>query len=137
MNIVGKDHQIIISSKPENIAEVENFLEQVREDFEIPDEVFGNILVAMTEAVNNCIIHGNLKDPSKNVVVEAVGKNDAVVFRAADEGTGFDHQHLPDPTAPENLEKTTGRGVFLMRQLSDSLTYTNGGATVEMVFNLQ
>ena len=136
MKMVEKDYQIIISSDPSNISEVEKFVEQLREEQQINDDVYGNILIAITEAVNNCIIHGNKNDRSKSVVVTAHLQDDLLTLRAADEGKGFDFEHLPDPTAPQNLEKTTGRGVFLMRQLSDILKYTNNGATVEMQFNL-
>ena len=136
MSIVGKDYQITIASSPNNISELESFIDQIREENDIKDEVFGNILIAMTEAVNNCIEHGNLCDINKDVVISCSCRDNTLTFTAADEGEGFDFQHLPDPTDPENIEKTTGRGVFLMRQLSDRLKYSNNGASVEMHFKL-
>lgn len=137
MSIVGKeDYQITIDSNPDNIGEVEGFVEQVQGELELSDELYGNILICVTEAVNNCIIHGNLRDESKKVTLSCSKQDDMLTFRAADEGIGFDYDHLPDPTAPENIDKVTGRGVFLMRQLSDELEYSDNGATVEMRFKI-
>lgn len=137
MSLVEKDYRLELESKAESIAEVEGFVDQIREDVELPDELYGNILIALTEAVNNCIIHGNKFSPVKRVVLTCAKKDNVIEFAASDEGDGFDFEHLPDPTAPENIEKATGRGVYLMRQLSDYLKYSNGGATVTMRFNIQ
>ncbi len=136
MSLVGKEFQITIPSSANSIAEVEGFVEQVRDEYEIPDELFGNILICVTEAVNNCIMHGNKFDPAKTVNITCNKDGAVIIIAASDEGKGFDFEHLPDPTAPENLQKATGRGVFLMRQLSDFLQYTNGGSTVEMRFKI-
>jgi serine/threonine-protein kinase RsbW len=137
MSLVDKDYRIELDSSLESISELEGFVEQIREEVEIPDEIYGNLMVCLTEAVNNCIIHGNKFSPAKKVVLSCTKKNNILLFTASDEGEGFDFDHLPDPTAPENIEKVTGRGVYLMRKLSDALKYTNGGATVEMRFNIQ
>ena len=53
-----------------------------------------------------------------------------------DNGPGFDFMSVPDPTLPENIEKTSGRGLFLIKHLSDELSFANNGATIKMVFNL-
>ncbi|GIV34861.1 MAG: hypothetical protein KatS3mg031_2396 [Chitinophagales bacterium] len=136
MSLIGKEFQLSIPSDANSIAEVESFVDQLRGEFEIPDELYGNILICLTEAVNNCIMHGNKYDPSKTVKVSGTKDGAVIIITAADEGEGFDYENLPDPTAPENLHKSTGRGVFLMKQLSDYLKYSNGGATVEMRFKI-
>jgi len=132
--MVDNSHKISFASNPDNIIEVENFIEQIRETVDIGDDVYGNIMISLTEAVNNAIFHGNQSDESKNVVVLFHKDGDVLSFTVSDEGSGFDYNHLPDPTDPENLEKLTGRGVFLMRQLSDLLICSNNGNTVEMQF---
>ena len=137
MSLVDKDYRLELDSTAESISEVEEFVDQIREEVEVPEEMYGNILVCLTEAVNNCIIHGNKYNGTKKVIITCTKKDNILSFTASDEGAGFDYEHLPDPTAPENIEKVTGRGVYLMRQLSDNLKYTNGGATVEMRFNIQ
>lgn len=135
MNSVEKDYKIQIAANPDNIAQVESFIDQIQQEANIGDEVFGNILISLTEAVNNGIIHGNLSDESKKVTISCQVTENKITFTVSDEGEGFDYNNLPDPTDPENLEKLTGRGVFLMNQLSDVLIFSNGGSTVEMQFN--
>jgi serine/threonine-protein kinase RsbW len=102
----------------------------------IDPELYPNILISLTEAVNNAIQHGNQNDVSKVVSVSCDKVQTVLYCEISDEGPGFDPNALPDPTAPENLEKPGGRGVFLMRQLSDRVFYKNNGSTVTLEFNL-
>ena len=129
---------IRFSSKAENISIVEKFVDDLRGEFNIGDEVYGNILISLTEAANNAMLHGNKADESKEVEIQygldERGKN--LIFIVKDQGPGFDYNSLPDPTAPENLEKTSGRGVFLMMQLADMVVFSDNGATLEMHFRL-
>ncbi len=136
--ILTKVKTLKLTSKPENISIVERFIDDLRSEFNIGDEVYGNVLISLTEAANNAIIHGNKCDEKKEVTidygVDARGKN--LTFIIKDQGPGFDYNNLPDPTAPENLEKTSGRGVFLMMQLADMVVFSDNGATVEMSFRI-
>lgn len=129
---------IQFSSKPANISIVEKLIDDLRAEYNIGDDVYGNILISLTEAANNAIIHGNKCDESKNVSIDygmdARGKN--LTFIVKDQGPGFDYGNLPDPTAPENIEKTHGRGVFLMMQLADMVVFSDRGSTVEMSFRI-
>lgn len=134
--MVEKDYQLKIASTPENIVMLESFIDQVKEAENVGDDVYGNIIISMTEAVNNAIIHGNECDPNKEVTISCRREGNRVVFSVQDQGAGFDYNNLPDPTDPENLEKLTGRGVFLMNQLSDLLVFSNNGSTVEMQFKI-
>lgn len=129
---------IKFSSKPANISIVEKFIDDLRAEYNIGDDVYGNILISLTEAANNAIIHGNKCNESKEVSIDygmdARGKN--LTFIVKDQGPGFDYGNLPDPTAPENIEKTHGRGVFLMMQLADMVVFSDRGSTVEMSFRI-
>ena len=129
---------IKFSSKPENISIVEKFIDDLRSEINVGDDVYGNILISLTEAANNAIIHGNKSDEKKQVEIsyelDSRGKNLSFIIK--DEGPGFEYNNLPDPTSPENLEKTSGRGVFLMMQLADMVVFSNNGATIEMQFKL-
>lgn len=130
--------KIEIDSSPENIAVVEKFVEDMSQEFSVGEEVFGNILVTVTEAANNAIHHGNKGDQSKKVIIECIhleSKN-TIIFTIEDEGPGFDYNNIPDPTAPENIEKTSGRGIFLMQQLSDDFNFSENGAKVELHFRI-
>ena len=129
---------IKFSSKPENITIVEKFIDDLRNEVNIGDDVYGNILISLTEAANNAMLHGTDADESKTVEIsyslDDRGKN--LSFIVKDQGPGFDYNSLPDPTAPENLERTSGRGVFLMMQLADMVVFSDKGATVEMQFRI-
>ncbi len=129
--------ELIIKSTPDNIYQVEEFIEDVRDALEFKDDVYGNVMVAITEAVNNSIVHGNQGDDTKNVVIQCQTKNPyRLMVAVEDEGSGFNPDDLPDPTAPENLANPGGRGVFLMRNLADEISFKNDGRRVEMIFNI-
>lgn len=125
-----------LSSNPRNIALVESFVERIVKQYQLNQDLYGNILITLTEAVNNAIIHGNRKDESKTVQIQLRKLSNCLAIRVTDEGRGFDVGEIPDPTAPENLLKVGGRGVFLMQQLSDAVEFHNEGRTVEMQFNI-
>ena len=123
-----------ISSSLENLPKVEAMIERVCEDLGVSEELFGNVLIAVTEAVNNAIIHGNQNDINKVVGVTANKNGKGLVFTITDEGNGFDFENIPDPTAPENIEKLNGRGIFLMKNLADNVEYDLNGKKVSITF---
>lgn len=125
---------INFASKGENITIIERLVDELCEKYTIQEEHYGNILIALTEAVNNAIYHGNRQDPEKKVVVSYKADEDTFWFRIEDDGPGFDFENVPDPTSPENLEKPNGRGVFLMKHLSDDLQFMEDGRIVEISF---
>ena len=126
--------ELRFDSKPENIAVVERLIDKISADHGIVAEHYGNVLIAMTEGVNNAIVHGNKLDETKSVSVSCAIDEKTLVFRITDEGPGFDYDNLPDPTAPENIEKPHGRGVFLMRHLADECAFEDEGRIVELTF---
>lgn len=127
---------IQIPSLIENIRIVESFIDNAKERFALNDDIYGNIMIAVTESVNNAIRHGNQNDKNKNVKLKAEFTSHTIKFMISDEGPGFDYDDLPDPTAPENLDKPGGRGIFLMRNLSDEVRFNNLGREVELSFYL-
>src|SRR5690606_16828395 len=108
-----------LASDPKNVARIESFVDHLVHKYGISSDVSCNILISLTEAVTNAIIHGNARDCNKQVLVRLKKDKNKLAFIISDEGCGFDFDNLPDPTSPENLLKIGGRGVFLMRQLSD------------------
>ena len=125
-----------IPSIKENVSVVESFIENAGEKIRIEETIYGNVLVSVTEAVNNAIVHGNKEDKNKKVRLGLKQNKKSVRFIVEDEGMGFDHNTLPDPTNPKNLEKVKGRGIFLIKSLSDKTTFKQGGRIVEMLFKL-
>ena len=130
------DKKIQITSKPGNLNIVEKLIENIKEEYKLGEDSYGNILVAVSEAVNNAILHGNKSNPEKKVDIGYEFKGNRIAFVVTDEGEGFNHYNLPDPTAPENIDKPSGRGVFLMRHLADHLIFSNNGRTVELYFKI-
>ncbi|AHM61401.1 anti-sigma regulatory factor [Flammeovirgaceae bacterium 311] len=128
--------KIEIPSLIENIRMIESFIDNAKEEFQLDDGLYGNIMIAVTESVNNAIRHGNRMDPSKNVKLTLYLREDNIQFEIEDEGEGFDYENLPDPTAPENIEKPGGRGIFLMKHLADEVNFKNKGRLVELCFYL-
>lgn len=125
-----------LSSEPTSIAKVEQFVTKLVRRYRLDDDQHGNILISLTEAVNNAIIHGNCEDRDKQVSISLREGNNKLAIQVSDEGCGFDYKQVPDPTKEENLCKCGGRGVFLMQHLSDNLAFRNGGRTVEMQFKI-
>lgn len=119
-----------------NLRLVEKAIDELSMELDLSDEVYGNVLVATMEATNNAIIHGNNSDPSKTVKIEMLLDNKELRVHIEDQGHGFDYSTVPDPTAPENLEKINGRGIFLMERLSDEILYLENGRIVVLKFKI-
>ncbi|NVK84789.1 MAG: ATP-binding protein [Cytophagia bacterium] len=127
---------IEIPSLTENIRIVESFIDNAKDKYELTDDVYGNIMIAVIESVNNAILHGNQTDKKKNVRLSAQLLEGEITFSISDEGNGFDFKDLPDPTAPENVKKVGGRGIFLMKNLADEIQFKDNGRTVQLTFYL-
>jgi serine/threonine-protein kinase RsbW len=134
--VLAENQKIRIASRAENIILVERMIEDVCDLFNISEDYYGNILVAITEAVNNAIYHGNQANPKKNIDIFFKSFPDHVTFTVKDEGKGFNYTNLPDPTNPENIEKPNGRGVFLMRNLADKVSFEDNGSKVVLDFKM-
>lgn len=126
---------LTIPSDVSKMPVVETLIDSVCQSIGVHEDVYGNVLIAVTEAVNNAILHGNKNDVSLNVGVNVFDAPVSFCFNVADTGSGFDYDSLPDPTAPENIEKENGRGVFLMRNLADEVVYNESGNQVFVYFN--
>ena len=126
-----------INSKIENLRKVEKLVDDLSAEYSISADVYGNILIAALEAANNAILHGNKLNEKKNVNILVSITEKKLKIKIEDEGTGFDYKNVPDPTAPENIEKVNGRGIFLMEKLSDKIEFSRNRASVELEFNLK
>lgn len=127
---------VTFPSVKENVALVERFVDEICQFYSIGDENYGNILVAVTEAVSNAIYHGNRLNPSKSINFFYENKDNNLCFTVEDQGSGYNPDTLPDPTDPQNLEVPHGRGVFLMRKLTDDIKFLDEGRKVELYFRI-
>ena len=131
-----KSIKISIPSLMENIKIIESFIDNAKEKYTINEDIYGNIMISVTECVTNAIVHGNQLDGNKKVDLELRLEDDSLHFTIVDEGPGFDYEHLSDPTAPENLEKVGGRGIFIMKHLSDDVKFEDQGRKAILTFYL-
>lgn len=134
--IPARGQKLKIESSADNIRLVERLIEDVCDVYNVNEDNYGNILIAVTEAVNNAIYHGNKGNPSLSVQIGFENQDEKITFSVCDEGQGFDYDSLPDPTDPNNIDKINGRGVFLMKHLADKVEFNQNGKEVLLTFNL-
>ena len=128
---------IQLDSTQESINKVTAYIDEIYSaQSDKLNDAYGNIIIAMTEAVNNAINHGNKNIPEKKVTVGYSQTDTKILFTIEDEGNGFDYENVPDPTDPANLEKLNGRGIFLMSNLADDIHFHEEGKRIELIFNL-
>ena len=125
-----------LPSKQESITLLENLIEEIADKHNISEDTFANMMTSLSEAGINAIVHGNKLDPNKKVIINAEIEGRRIIWTVTDEGEGFDYNNLPDPTAPENIENLTGRGVFIMKHLADQCIFNAKGNEIELHFKL-
>jgi serine/threonine-protein kinase RsbW len=125
-------HRLVLESDTKNIHRVEEFFVRLNAEYHLSEEKLHALLVAVTEAVNNGMIHGNKNDKTKHVTVTVTHNRKMLTVVIADEGGGFSPETLPNPLHDENLLRAGGRGVFLMRTLMESVTFNDAGNEVTM-----
>jgi len=127
-------HNHQLPSTIDSLAKVELIVEELKEAYTIPEELYGNILVSLSEAANNAIKHGNKLNPNETFHLSFDQSQSEYIFTVVDKGEGFDFENIPDPTHPDNLEKPDGRGIFIMRNLADEVEFNNKGKEVRIKF---
>ncbi len=133
------DNELVLEL-PNDLRTIEHAVEYVMQRCSGCDEYARklrlNFRVGLTEALSNAMLYGNEDDPRRKVRVEVSVGDRAITARVRDEGPGFDPGDVPDPTAPGNLKKAGGRGLFLMRKLMDEVHYNEQGNEVTLVLRL-
>lgn len=126
-----------LPSSFEKIERVETYVKKLQEEVGFHNDEFARIMLALSEAVTNAIVHGNKEDASKSVTVRSRMADDALLeISVEDEGEGFDPEEIPDPLKEENLLNEGGRGVYLIEQYSDEMEFSKNGSRVTMRFEL-
>lgn len=132
----GQLYTLQLPSTEESITQLEALIENIADKYHISEDTFANMMTCLNEALINAIKHGNKMDPEKKVIINAEVEPKRIVWTIADEGPGFDYSTLPDPTAPENIENLTGRGVFIIKHLADQCIFNAAGNEVELHFKI-
>ncbi len=126
-----------LPSRIDSITILENFIDELSAKYSFSDELYANVLTCLSEAVVNAIIHGNIENLDKKVYINLeVIEDKRLIFTISDEGDGFDFNNLPDPTAPENIENLSGRGVFIIKKLADQCVFNSKGNELELHFKI-
>ena len=130
-------YSLQLPSNHESVAVLENFVDDLVSNLQIGDDVYANLMTCLNEAITNAIFHGNKQNPDKKVYINLeVINQKRLIFNVADEGAGFDFNDIPDPTDEANLEKLTGRGVYIMKKLADQCIFNTLGNEVELHFKI-
>ncbi|MEE9450976.1 MAG: ATP-binding protein [Ignavibacteriaceae bacterium] len=132
-----ESYHLEIESNPNNLITVEEFVNYFAKDLGLDNERLAALLLAVTEATTNAIIHANKCDDNKLVTVDVQVDKTKITIKITDEGEGFDPSEIPDPTQPENLLKDSGRGVYLMRVYMDELHYNITPTGTETILTLK
>lgn len=131
-----KQYKLEIESDPNNLITVEEFVNYFSKDLGLDEDKLNGLLLSVTEATTNAIIHGNKGDSSKHVVIEVTANHSVLTIVIKDEGVGFNPAEVPDPTHPDNLLKDSGRGLYLMRVYMDELHYNYTDTGTETILKL-
>lgn len=120
------------------LPDVESFVIESAKKFGLTGNKLDGFALAASEAASNSIVHGNKHDISKKIIIELLKENSSIELRISDEGKGFNPSEIPDPTAPENILKDSGRGIFIMKSFLTDLRYkfSSDGTTTILVLNL-
>jgi serine/threonine-protein kinase RsbW len=131
--------KLVIPSNVQRIEEAASFVEEAAEGMDFDETEVDNIVIAITEAISNAIIHANKNDHGKKVTIEIECNENEMITKVTDEGPGFDPKNIADPLHPDNLLKESGRGIFILNSFLDSVDYSfsGDGTVVTMVKKLR
>jgi serine/threonine-protein kinase RsbW len=114
---------LTLGSTIESVDTVERTAADFAERAGFDADTIPNIVMAVREAAVNAVLHGNAYDPAKQITASFETNSDSLIFRIADQGPGFDPNRVPDPLAPENILRGSGRGIFLIRAFMDEVHF--------------
>ncbi len=126
--------QLKIASRFDEMEQALLQIEALAHRLQLAPELIDRLLVVANEAITNAVCHGNREDPSKQVRITLDIREDTIELSVEDEGTGFDRERIPryNPDNPEMLLRPYGRGLFLIEELADEVSYEAGGRRVRM-----
>lgn len=133
---MNKSFSITLASDLDELERVDAYIQKITGLTGLDPSKEHNIMLVLTEAVANAILHGNKENPDKSVEVKALITSNLLKIVVQDQGSGFDPEKVPDPRKEENLLKSSGRGVWIMKEFADELIYSDDGRRVELHFHI-
>ena len=133
---MNKSLSITLASNLDELERVDAYIQQIIGLTGLDPAKEHNIMLVLTEAVANAILHGNKEDPDKTVEIEALITSNLLKIVVQDQGPGFDPEKVPDPRKEENLLKSSGRGVWIMKEFADEVIYSDNGTRVALHFHI-
>ena len=128
--------KLVLKSTYDDLNKLEGFLNDLQSDLKFDDEFYAQLMLTVSEAATNGVVHGNELDTSKKVILDATYDGKKLIITTQDEGAGFEPEEVADPLAEENIMKTSGRGVFLMGEYADEVEYQDEGRRLVLGFKL-
>ncbi len=126
-----------LASELESLNRLDKFMEDVQKKYVLDDDTFARMLTCTNEACINAIVHGNKSDKKLRVYINLeLNRDGFLVIQIGDEGQGFDYENVADPTTTENREKTSGRGIYIIRKLADRCLFNSIGNQIELHFKI-
>ena len=112
-----------LDSTLDSVNKVEQTAEQYAARAGFDEDTVPHIAMAVREAAVNAVLHGNAYDKSKHITASFETTSDSLIVRITDQGPGLDPDSIPDPLAPENILRGSGRGIFLIRAFMDEVHF--------------
>ncbi len=129
--------KIVLNSTFEEVERLEKYVEDLQKWAGFGDDDHARIMLTLSEAATNAIVHGNKENPDKKVIIIGRLSNNTLTLSVKDEGKGFNPDDLPNPLKEENLLNEGGRGVYLIEEYADKLEFQENGTKLKMVFKLE
>jgi serine/threonine-protein kinase RsbW len=130
------ERELIIASELAELNKLRFFLNQIFLETDLNRIYFNRVLLGLSEAVSNSIIHGNKNDCSKKVFISFLYQEKKLIISVKDEGSGFSIDNVEDPTQLENIKKESGRGLFLIQNIADEVCFFEGGNKIQILYSL-
>lgn len=134
-SLKNRDNKINTIKIPSELKELRKVSSKILDDissYKVEETLLFDIRLCVDEAVRNAMVHGNRCEQNLSVTVNYWVEDSRLVIEVEDEGKGFDHKNLPDPTSEENIMRNSGRGVYLIRRLMDEVAYNETGNKIRM-----
>lgn len=129
--------KIVLNSSFEEVEKLEKYVNDLQRWAGFGEEDQARILLTLSEAATNAIVHGNKENPNKKVTITGSLSDQTLTISVEDEGNGFDPSDLPNPLKEENLLNEGGRGVYLIKEYADNIAFEDNGTKLKMTFELE